>query len=306
MKEPQLSIVIPTYNRLTTLKTVLEWFGFQSFPMDQFEVIVVDSFSSDGTEQFMQKFSPPYSLRYIRQINKGRPGARNRGIQEAQSEIIVFSDADIIPEKNFLQCHFDFHQKHQDSAAVGWESRIDSLDELEAARNSPNTRFRIHKPNPKKLSWLYFLTGNASVPKNKLLKVGLFDESFQGYGFEDLELGYRLWKSGITIRYLPEAVNYHLHPRNLENQYEVQEMAGKNAVYFYQKHRDWRIRWLLGMSPPAFFWYSLVHKFSFLRRYLETEAEKKYNFPREVMVQYHYLTGVKKAWKNKTAQSLES
>ncbi|MCL4513960.1 MAG: glycosyltransferase [Candidatus Eremiobacteraeota bacterium] len=297
MKEVYLSVVIPTYNRLSTLKIVLDWFGFQTLVLDQFEVIVVDSSSTDGTEEFMQQLKPNYCLRYIRQENKGRPGARNRGVQEASGEIVVFSDSDIIPEKNFLEKHFLFHQNNRNAAAVGWESRINSLDELEEARRSPDKRFRIHKPAGKKLSWLYFLTGNASVSKRKLMEVGLFDETFQGYGFEDLELGYRLWKSGVKIMYLPEALNYHLHPRTLENQYEVQKMAGKNAVYFYRKHKDWRIRWLLGMSPPAFFWYSLLRKLPFLLHYFEEKAESRSTFFREVMVQYHYLLGVKEAWK---------
>ena len=55
MKEVYLSVVIPTYNRLSTLKIVLDWFGFQTLESEQFEVIVVDSSSSDGTEEFLQK-----------------------------------------------------------------------------------------------------------------------------------------------------------------------------------------------------------------------------------------------------------
>jgi len=105
-----LSVVIPTYNRLKTLQYVLEGFQKQTFPLNRFEVIVVDSMSNDGTEVFMQNFKPHFHLRYIRQENRGRPGARNRGIQEAKGEVVLFNDADIIPQEDWLEKHEKFNE----------------------------------------------------------------------------------------------------------------------------------------------------------------------------------------------------
>lgn len=293
----ELSVVIPTYNRLDTLRHVLEGFQSQTLDAGRFEVIVVDSMSGDGTEQFMETLKPRFPLRYIRQENRGRPGARNRGIQEAKSPIVFFTDSDIIPENDLLEKHLAFHRDNPNSAGIGWESRIDAIDELHAAKANPDARFKIHPHDRRKLTWLYFLTGNASAPRQALLDAGMFDEAFQGYGFEDLELGYRLFKAGIQIRYLPDAVNYHLHPRSLETKYEVQELAGKNAVYFYRKHGDWRIRWQLGMSPPAFWWHAILRGAPALRRFMEKKAaDGRSRFCEEVLIQYHYLLGVRDAW----------
>lgn len=299
----KLSVVIPTYNRLSTLPTVLQRFSSQSIPFSEFEIILVDSMSTDGTEEFAEKFksSCNFRFRYIRQGDRGRPGARNRGIREARGDVVVFIDSDIIPETTFLEKHLEFHERHSKAAAVGWESRIDSLSELEDARRSPETRFRIHSLKRKKLHWLYFLTGNASVSRKHLIEVGLFDEAFQGYGFEDLELGYRLQKAGIQIYYLAEALNYHVHPRTFDAQAEVQRMAGHNAVLFYRKHKDWRIRWLLGMSPPALLWHRILKSFPFLFRLLKSRAVENgsKNLPREILSQHYYLMGVEEAWKLK-------
>lgn len=285
-----LSVVIPTWNRLETLKEVMQGFFMQTLSPKQFELIVVDSKSDDGTREYMESLRPEFAFRYIRQENRGRPGARNRGIIEARGDVVFFTDADIIPDKDLLKKHWLFHQTHMNSAAVGWESRIASLQELDLV--CKEKLFRIHPPSRKNLSWLYFLTGNASVSKQVLLDAGLFDESFQGYGFEDLELGYRLERSGIKIYYLPEALNYHWHPRTIETQYETQQLAGRNAVRFYRKHGDWRIRWLLGMSPLAFFWHDILQRSPTLFK-----ALKNFSLFRGMIIQYYYLLGVKDAWK---------
>lgn len=297
---PEISVVIPTYNRLDTLQAVLEGFDRQTLPASKFEIIVVDSRSTDGTEHYAQKFRSRsgFQFRYFQQENRGRSGARNRGILEASGKIIVLNDSDIIPEKTFLERHAEFHETHPTCAAVGWESRIDSLSELAFAESHPEERFRIHSLKRKKLHWLYFLTGNASAPRASLLKAGLFDEAFQGYGYEDLELGYRLHKAGLEIHYLPGAVNYHVHVRTLENQAEVQRLAGRNAVLFYKKHKDWRIRWLLGMSPPAFFWHRLLKGWPLLYRWLENRAKRdgSRTFASKILIQHYYLLGVEETW----------
>lgn len=288
-----ISVVIPTFNRCETLPFVLEGFNKQTFPSSSFEVILVDSMSDDGTEEFLRTFQPKFSFRYIRQENRGRAGARNRGILEAGEGIIFFTDSDIIPEENLLEKHAEFHQTHLPAAAVGWETRIQSIRQLSWLQNHPSKRFRLHSLRRKKLHWLYFLTGNLSIPKKDLLKAGLFDEAFQGYGYEDLELGYRVSKAGLPILYLPEAVNYHLHPRSLESRKETQRLAGISAVYFFRKHKDWRIRWLLGMNPFSFLWYRIVKYFSPLRQALENLSRRKSkSIYAEILAQYYYLTGV--------------
>ena len=62
-----------------------------------------------------------------------------------------------------------------------------------------------------KLGWYYFLTGNISFPKTLFLSEKGFNETFLNYGWEDLELGYRLQKKNIPLYYLKQANNYHYH-----------------------------------------------------------------------------------------------
>ncbi len=117
---------------------------------------------------------------------------------------MLFNDADILASPDLLSTHLRRHRERTGIAVVGLEVQVKDLAEYVFKRDHPEARGHLHPPSRKKLSWLYFLTGNASVRRDDLLRVGCFDESFTGYGHEDLELGYRLQQLGIEILYEPQ------------------------------------------------------------------------------------------------------
>jgi len=119
----------------------------------------------------------------------------------------------------------------------------------------------------------------------------MFDPSFTGYGHEDLELGYRLQKHGITIHYLHNAVNYHLHPVEWEEKKRRFYMAGISTVRFYKKHRDPRIKLLLGWNIFSLSWHRIITWFPWILNMLEKKSEKS-KMAREVVLQYNYLSGI--------------
>lgn len=86
------------------------------------------------------------------------------------------------------------------------------------------------------IPWIFFVTSNVSVGKSHLLKVGLFDENFTGWGGEDYELGYRLYKHGLEYRLCREAISYHQH--HARNFAQARESELKNYQYFCEKHPD--------------------------------------------------------------------
>jgi GT2 family glycosyltransferase len=188
-------------------------------------------------------------------------------------------------------------------AIVGCELQVASLQDYEEQRDKPQTRRPLHPPSRRRLSWLYFLTGNASVRRDDLLRVALFDESFTGYGHEDLELGYRLQKSGVELRYDPEAVNFHWHPVPYGEQLGRMRLAGVSSVRFYRKHRDVAVKAYLGMTPLSLALHSALSAAPPLRRAIERaaraqESPRKNSWPfiaRQIAYQYHYLSGVKSA-----------
>ena len=86
------------------------------------------------------------------------------------------------------------------------------------------------------IPWIFFVTCNVSVGKSHLLKVGLFDEKFIGWGIEDYELGYRLYKHGLEYQLCRDAISYHQH--HSRNFAQARESELLNYQYFCEKHPD--------------------------------------------------------------------
>lgn len=289
-----VSVVMPTYNRWDTLREVLPTIARQTMPSDSYEILVCDSGSTDGTEEGVASMGIP-NLRFLKGENRGRSGARNLGIRHAAGEIVLFTDADILADERLVEEHALSHEREPGIAVVGCEVQVDSLDEYRLAVSDRAARRHMHSGGPKHLKWLFFLTGNASAPRKALLDAGLFDESFTGYGHEDLELGYRLQRRlGMKIRYNPSAVNYHWHPTPFEERCEKMRLAGISTVRFYVKHGDPMINLLMGVNPLSMVMHSLVPPDGRLMRRLVRSAVRP-GFSREIVLQHHYLTGVKTA-----------
>ena len=291
----RLSVVIPTYNRIDTLRAVIPSLLAQDLRAGAFEVIVADSQSDDGTAAYLAGVAreAPH-VRHLPGLYGGRAGARNAGIAAARAPLVLFTDADIIASSDLLARHLDRHARGGPKAVVGCELQVDTFEQYLTLSRNPALRRPLHPPTRKRLSWLYFLTGNASVPRAELDRVGRFDEAFTGYGHEDLELGYRLERAGLRIEYAPEAVNYHWHPVPFDQQQGRMELAGRSTVRFYRKHPAFDVRLRLGMTPVSLAAHDLVDRVPGLRRRLDDGARKP-GLARTLSYQYHYLSGVKAA-----------
>lgn len=84
-----ISVIIPTYNRQKWLEEILASIAVQTLPVEQFEVIVVDDGSKDGTREVAHK-AYPFRLRYFYQTNQGDAAARNLGAKHSEAEFLVF------------------------------------------------------------------------------------------------------------------------------------------------------------------------------------------------------------------------
>jgi glycosyltransferase involved in cell wall biosynthesis len=192
-----LSVVIPTYNRCETLRKALSAHLDQTARENISEIIVVDDGSTDSTRDVVDKLAErsPISIRYFRQENKGPAAARNLGIREASSELILFSDDDIVPSPTLVAEHLDWHRRFPEPSTavlgdVTWAQEV--------------------KPTPF-MRWYGsdFYTCNLSVKTAFLRSHGFFDEEFKVAAYEDIELAYRLKKAGMRLLYSAKAQAYH-------------------------------------------------------------------------------------------------
>jgi glycosyltransferase involved in cell wall biosynthesis len=293
---PELTVVIPTYNRIDTLRHVIPSLLRQDLRSERYEIVVADSNSTDGTAEYLAEISREYPrVRHLPGAYSGRAMARNAGIAAARGAVVMFTDADIIASMDLVSRHLAHHEARENVAVVGLELQVNSYDDYERLLQHPEQRRPLHPPTRKKLSWLYFLTGNASVRKSDLDRVGRFDENFTGYGHEDLELGYRLQKAGLTILYDPLAIDFHWHPVPYAEQKEKMKLAGRSTVRFFRKHSTLAVRTRLGMTPLSLAVHGVIAKRPELLRSLERAGSAKPGFARNVVYQYHYVSGVKDA-----------
>lgn len=98
-----ISVVIPTYNKLSDLESTLS--GFTQQTNKNFEIVVADDGSTDNTQKMIRSFSHQMNIVYSYDESKGRASARNRGLQLASGDLIVFVDSDRIPSSSFLEEH---------------------------------------------------------------------------------------------------------------------------------------------------------------------------------------------------------
>lgn len=242
-----ITVVIGTYNLKDKLKLVLDSLSEQSLSHDLFEVIVVDSESDDGTEKWLKSAKFTYAFKYIRQKNEGKASARNRGIKEVTTDLVLITDADMIADKDLLKEHYNLQKEHDFSVLVEgktWVLKEESLPVLSHLRRP----YITHKvKHGQKLGFYYCLTGNLSFPKKFFNEYGGFDESFKNYGWEDVAYGYELLKKKKeTLIYSDKAVNYHFHVwSDLQEVYRRENM-GKSVHILINKYPE--LKTFLGIN----------------------------------------------------------
>ena len=242
-----ISVVIPTYNRLPILQTCLRALEAQRLeaPLLGFEVVLVDDGSTDETVAWLttQAAELPH-VRLIQQSHGGPAQGRNRGVEHARGEVIVFIDSDLVVTPTFLSCHAKALERQWQR--VG-HRRCFTYGAVINTANFSDPTSEPHKLRD--LSWAYFATGNVAIDRDLLVGAGLFDTRFHLYGWEDLELGERLRLQGVELVRCPEAVGYHWHPALSLDQIpaliRVEQERAKMGLVFFRKHPTRRVRFIV-------------------------------------------------------------
>jgi GT2 family glycosyltransferase len=249
MSGPDLSVIVPTYNGGWILGRTLQALRAQDASSDRFELIVVDDGSTDGSIDGLEAQPWPMPFRVIRQANRGRAAARNRGATDSHGRILLFLDADIWAEPGLVRAHLTHHEDRRNLGVQGWwKEHPDSLTTMfmRSRHLIPDMTHRRREG----LSPYHVVTRNFSIDAEAFRRAGGFDEAFQGYGWEDIELAFRMVQHGVALRFEPAALAYHYHVQTLADLQEKMQQAGEGAVYFWRKHqRHWRLGLFLEIHP---------------------------------------------------------
>ena len=224
---PEVSVVIPTYNRAAVVQEAIQSVMLQTYP--DYEVIVVDDGSTDNTRDVVSAFSG--KVRYLFQQNRGRSAARNHGIRLARGRYIAFLDSDdmFLPEKlgvqvSALESGQDFGMSYSHSLAMYEPGRI--------AEGHLHARGRLS-------GWVYpeilFIQGTVITVPSVLVRarilgeVGGFDETM--HICEDLDL----WRR-IAMRYKVLQIRQPLAVvRYRQNDQSALQERMAARTFFYEK-----------------------------------------------------------------------
>jgi GT2 family glycosyltransferase len=227
-----VTVVVPTHNRRARLGRLLGALAGLYRAGARFDVVVVVDGSTDGTEQLLAAFSPPYRLRAIAQAQGGAGAARNAGMRAATGEVLLFLDDDVVPQGDFVERHLEIHRRDRSAVVLGRivpapGSPIPAWHYWEATTQA--RQFAAMRDGHIAPSWGNFYTGNASVRREHAVAVGGFEESFvRG---EDVEFGHRLADAGLRFHFAADALVHHEGiDRTLEGWLRFAFEYGRHAI----------------------------------------------------------------------------
>ena len=224
-----ISIIIPAYNAEKTIGQCLKALLKQSYPADSYEVIVVDDGSTDKTGSIAQGFA----IRYIRQENQGPAVARNKGVQEAKGDIILFTDSDCMPDVHWVKEMVKSFDVPEVVAVKG----VYKTNQKSIVARFAQIEFEERYEMLKKVNSIDMIdTYSAGFRREIFLKIGGFDASFPSANNEDTELSYRMSKSGYKMVFNPDAIVYHLnHPDSIMKYARLKFWRGYWRMVVYKR-----------------------------------------------------------------------
>jgi glycosyltransferase involved in cell wall biosynthesis/peptidoglycan/xylan/chitin deacetylase (PgdA/CDA1 family) len=233
----RISVIVPTYNRRHSLSRVLDTLLEQTFPRDDYEIVVVDDGSTDGTAQLLAGMPADGRLGVVERFNGGPGAARNSGIAVARGELLLFVDDDCLCDPRLLAEHDAAHREGAPTMVLG--PVLDAPPDTPGIVSDLNQRFadanwaRNVSDGPGFRDAM--LCANSSVPRRLLEKVGPFDERFQR--LEDVDLGLRLWDEGVRVKFSLAAVARQLSTKNAAQLVSLEEPANATSEWLLCRTR---------------------------------------------------------------------
>lgn len=234
----ELSVVIPTYRRHDVLRRTIGALQAQTVAPDRFELIVVDDANDDDPAAVAQALDVAMRPFAVRQLHRQAPGvaaARNVGWMAAAAPLVLFLGDDILAAPDLLAEHLSWHARDAEPE-VAVLGNVRWADEL---RRTPlmiwldaGIQFDYGWLEREPAGWGHFYTANVSIKRAMLDRTGGFDQARFPFGYEDIDLGYRLNDVGLKLLYNRAARAEHLHQPTLE------EWARRMAV-IARAEREW-------------------------------------------------------------------
>lgn len=265
----RVSVIIPAYNNQNYIQNNIRHLSRQTLPKEEFELILVNDGSSDSTgEKIKQALNTlpgmNYKYFYVPRPRKRFMGdaqfragiARNLGVKYATGKYISFLDADMITPENYLETLLEDlkvndvvqTQRHYLKGQISTnQTDYNEINPDKDAFIPERGYWHDFYNNPKNWNeldarWKYVCTYSLTMSRDLFQEVGWFRKTYMFYGFEDTDLGYRLFKQGKKFKLSPLRI-YHLFQHNERSEYSNsdflrQVLLSKTAQIFYRNYLD--------------------------------------------------------------------
>ncbi len=263
MSEPEIALLMSTYQRPEHLQRALESIALQAGVDGRFELVLTDDGSTDETPRIVEQFgrSVPFRVGFTTHPHTTfrLSRCRNEGVQASRAPYLLFLDGDCILPRDHVRVHLE--RRKLRTVMAGDCCRLDQTtsaritsevirsgefqnwaaeDELRRLRKlDRSSRFYrlIRHPRKPKL-----IGNNVGIWRADYERVNGYDENFQGWGCEDDDLRCRLRRSGVRV----ESILRWTHTYHLWHATDVTQPStwkqGANVEYFLRKGRLTRCR----------------------------------------------------------------
>jgi GT2 family glycosyltransferase len=252
---PLASIIIPHYNGQQHLETCLGSLRRQT--CTDFEVLLVDNGSTDGTQAYVRAEFPEVQLIELGR-NHGFTGACNVGFAAATSPILILLNNDTETHPHWLENILDGFERHPEVGSIASRMMLfDRRDHFHTAGDFvrldglPGNRGVWQKDEGQydDEEYVFSACGGAAAYRREVLEqVGYLDDAYF-FSCEDVDLGWRINLAGWRVLYLPTAIVYH-KLKATGGSVTGSYYDGRNFLYLIVKNiptsllkRHWRVIW---------------------------------------------------------------
>ncbi len=244
------SVVVPTYERPSALRRLLQGVAEMEYSRERFEVIVVNDGGATLTVELTESFRNAFVLRVFEQANPGQATPRNYGAQVAQGKWLAFIDDDCVPERDWLNA---LSQALDASVLVGGNVENAFPENLYATASQLLFDYLYnyyHGRDAATVQKPFFTSNNLALARSMFLQYGGFDVRMR-LG-EDREFCVRLAEHGVAQVYAPHARVRHFRELNAKAFWKQHFQYGRGA-FDYHSHLRARERDTLLPEPFRFY-----------------------------------------------------
>ncbi len=234
MTLPLASVIVPAYNAAHTIGDCLEALLALDYPSDRLEIIAVDNRSTDGTAGVMRR----YPVRVVSEPHQQSSyAARNTGLVAARGSVMLFTDADCLPDPGWARA---LVAALDDDDAGGAAGRIEAapgttlVERFQVDEHVLDAASAFTRP-----ALPFAQTANAAYRRAVFERVGLFDPNLVSGG--DLDLSWRMQRAGWGLAYAPGAIVRHRHRTTFRGLVKLYAKNGHGAALLGERYASYAV-----------------------------------------------------------------